>query len=127
MKEEFVFPTHFPREEVACHCCGKIGPYPEALKHLLGMMEKLRERIGKPIMPNCMYRCPYNNAAVGGVLNSLHTKDQACDCYVPGMTIDELADAARDVGFGGIGRYYPADGLPGFVHMDTGPVGNWVG
>jgi hypothetical protein len=41
-KTEFQFTKHFSREEMQCHCCQKIGAYPENLAKLLELLEKLR-------------------------------------------------------------------------------------
>jgi uncharacterized protein YcbK (DUF882 family) len=91
-----------------CHCCQKIGPYPEHLTKLLALLEKLRERIGRhPIQVSSAYRCKKWNAEVGGVPES--------------MSVDNLANAALDCGAGGLGRYYDKE----FVHVDVGPRRDW--
>ena len=120
MSKEFKFTPHFPREDVACHCCGKIGPYPETLRRLLDKLEKLRHYIGdRPINVTCMYRCPKHNrsAEVGSFPGSPHELDQAADIWVDGMSVEQLARAAEEVGFGGVGRY------ANFVHVDVGAPG----
>lgn len=113
---------HFSRSEIACKCCGRIGSHPEHLAKLLALLEKIREHIGKPVHLTCAYRCPAHNKAVGGVPKSYHTQDMAADIWVEGMAVDELADAARACGAGGLGRYYGAQ----FVHVDVGPVADWT-
>jgi uncharacterized protein YcbK (DUF882 family) len=114
--------SHFGSSELACKHCGKVGPYAENYSKLVAKLEKLRAAIGnKPIHILSAYRCPTHNAEVGGASNSYHMQDMACDIYVDGMSVDQLANAAVKVGFGGIGRYYDQD----FVHVDVGPVADW--
>ncbi len=50
MSIEFKFTPHFPREEIQCKCCGRIGPYAENLKSLVTKLEKLRELAGGPLL-----------------------------------------------------------------------------
>ena len=119
---DFQFTTHFPRTEIQCKCCGLIGSYPANLRKLIDRLELLRHHLlGKPIHITSAYRCPKHNKAVGGVPKSYHTQAMAADIYVEGMTVDDLADAARECGFGGVGRYRGA----GFVHVDVGPASDW--
>lgn len=129
-KKGISFPTdhkgkmsqHFIRSEIACKCCGKIGPYPVNLKNLLDKLEKLRTLLDTPLIITCAYRCPNHNAEVGGVPNSYHCQGMAADLWAYGKTIDELATAAEQVGFGGIGRYYGQQ----FLHVDIGPQSRWT-
>ena len=57
------------------------------------LLEPLRAKIGKPVIITSGYRCPRLNAVVGGVNTSnnvsQHTKGEAADTYVEGMTIEE--------------------------------------
>ncbi len=55
--------------------------------------------------------------------DSYHTKGMAVDVFVKDMSIHHLHDVIQDIHTGGIG-YYPSSG---FVHMDVGPVRNWIG
>jgi uncharacterized protein YcbK (DUF882 family) len=52
---------------------------------------------------------------VGGVPNSQHVLGTAADITVDDISIDELADIAKECGADGVGRYY---GLQ-FVHIDV--------
>jgi uncharacterized protein YcbK (DUF882 family) len=113
--------NYFAPSEYACKHCGKVGPYAENYNKTNAMLNKLRTDVKKPIHILSGYRCPAHNSEVGGVSNSYHTKDMAADIYVDGMTVDQLADRAIFVGFGGVGRYYDQD----FVHVDIGPTADW--
>lgn len=81
---------------------------------LIEKLEKLRQRIGKPLIINSGYRTPEHNAKVGGAKNSLHLQGKAADIRkVEGLTIDEMANLAEMIGFDGIGKYSWG------IHVDT--------
>lgn len=61
-------------------------------------------------------RCENQNAIDNGAPDSLHLTGEACDGYIPGGSVDELYNAARQAGLGTI-RYYSS----GFVHMQDWP------
>lgn len=73
---------------------------------LLELAQKLRERVGKPIVINSAYRTPEHNRKIAGSPNSQHLLGKAIDVRaVPGLTIDQLAAMGRAVGFTGVGKY----------------------
>lgn len=98
-------------------CCQHCGALPEGGMNpvLLEKLDQLRELAGRPIIVTSGYRCPAHNAEVGGVPDSQHVQGNAADIYCDGLTVDELADLAVQVGMDGIGRYYDQ----GFVHCDV--------
>lgn len=104
---------YFSLCEFACHHCGQL---PEGGMNpvLLQKLDKLRERLGRPVIVSSGYRCPVHNRNVGGVYNSQHVQGTAADIYCPGVSVEALADMAAEIGFDGIGRYYNQ----GFVHVD---------
>jgi uncharacterized protein YcbK (DUF882 family) len=105
---------YFSDEETCCECgCGFNNPSPL----LMQMLDTLREKVGGPLNVNCVCRCQEHNDSIPrAVRNSQHVKGKAADVRVPpGMTIDELAELAIEVGFDGIGRYYGDE----FVHCDV--------
>ncbi|SHI15673.1 DUF882 domain-containing protein [Ferrimonas marina] len=58
----------------------------------------------------------------GGVAKrSFHTRAMAMDLVLPGVELDRVRLAARQLAMGGVG-YYPRSG---FVHVDTGPLRAW--
>lgn len=74
------------------------------------------------------YRAPETNAMLrrrssGVAQNSLHTKGQAVDFYIPGVPLAKVRALGLQAQAGGIG-YYPGSGSP-FVHLDTGSVRHW--
>jgi len=73
---------------------------------LIEKLELLRQRFGRSIIINSGYRTPEHNAKVGGSKNSLHVQGKAVDIRkVEGLTIDEMAELAEEIGFDGIGKY----------------------
>lgn len=73
---------------------------------LIEKLEKLRQRIGQPLVINSGYRTPEHNERVGGSPKSQHVEGRAADIReVKGLSIDEMAILAESIGFGGIGKY----------------------
>lgn len=79
--------------------------------------------IDKPLIINSGYRSPRTNANEGGVRNSLHTKAQALDLRIDGVSAEALSRFGRYLAGGGVG-YYPSKN---FTHLDRGKVRTWVG
>ena len=99
---------HFDSSEFECHHCGTLpekGVSPEFIEKL----EALRAELGgRPVIITSGYRCEEHNRAVGGAPRSYHTYSDpliCADIKVPGRSVDEIAAAARKVGFTGIGLY----------------------
>lgn len=107
---------HFKREEFN----QKQKPLPlnkvKVDPELIRKLELLRALIKKPIIINSGYRSPSYNAMVGGVPNSRHQFGEAADIRVKGMSPLEVANYARQVGFGYI---EPTRFTPTWTHVDT--------
>ncbi len=72
------------------------------------------------------YRSPKTNNALrkvssGVAKKSLHMQGRAIDVNLPGIGLNTLRLAARELRRGGVG-YYPKSG---FIHVDTGRVRYW--
>ena len=111
---------HFNVEELQCRCCGKLPMDTLEMKlnllKLVGLLEWIRGRTGKPIHVNCAYRCSKHNKEVGGAQNSTHTKNLAADITVQGMKPQEvfdLIDADPMARAGGLKAYAT------FTHVDA--------
>ena len=78
-------------------------------------LDTLRRRIGRPLRVLSAYRDPLHNARVGGAPRSRHKRGDAFDLDLRGLDRFELAEAARELGFTGFGRY------ANFLHIDTRP------
>ena len=112
---------YYDYNDTACHCgCGFNSPNDLLMEYL----DKLCDLAGTRLELTNVCRCEEHNAEVGGVRGSQHTLGTAADVVVPdGMTVDELADPALEVGFDGIGRYYEDE----FVHVDVRSGGTEAG
>ncbi|WP_334061725.1 YcbK family protein [Limimaricola cinnabarinus] len=84
-------------------------------------LQRLRTRLGKPMIVTSAYRDPEHNRRVGGAKSSYHMKGMAFDIRVDNHDPEEFEAAARAEGFSGFG-YYPDQG---FMHIDTGPSRSW--
>jgi uncharacterized protein YcbK (DUF882 family) len=82
----------------------------------------------RPIHVLSGYRSPQTNAYLyrttsGVAKNSLHMKGQAIDVQFPKIPLDRLYLLASSMQWGGVGYY----GKSRFMHLDTGPVKQWLG
>lgn len=106
---------NFKSGEIDCkgkNCCTETVYAPELIERLQWM----RDKCGKPIVLNSVYRCKKHNGDVGGTSGSRHLKGMAADIAVPGgMTLDELAALAESAGMRGVLKYTKS----GFVHADV--------
>ena len=101
---------YFSDYEVRCHgpeqgtCnCGGSSPVD---RRLLELLDKFRERIGKPVYLSCAFRCLTHNKACGSGDTSQHPRGCAADISrIAGLDIDEMARIALYVGFDGVGYY----------------------
>lgn len=84
-------------------------------------LQKLRTRLGKPMLITSAYRSPAHNDAVGGAKGSYHLKGQAFDVRMENHDPHHFRKIAKDVGFTGFGYYIKN----GFMHIDTGPAREW--
>jgi zinc D-Ala-D-Ala carboxypeptidase len=78
-------------------------------------LQRVRDRLGVPLIITSAYRDPKHNAKVGGAKRSKHMEGIAFDVRVDNVAPDALIEAARAEGFRAFGTY-PRQG---FVHMDT--------
>lgn len=113
---------HFLRD----HYSGAVGRIDPRLHDLL---HSVRQVLGteRPFHVISGYRAPETNAHLkatrgGGVATrSLHMDGRAIDVRIPGISLEDLRDAALSLQAGGVG-YYPREQ---FVHIDTGRVRRW--
>jgi len=86
---------------------------------LLALLSVLRDSLNKTLLINHAglrhrgFRSYVENLEVGGKPHSMHLLGLAADVTVTGMSQEDLAKAAEEEGFSGIGIY------PTFVHMDV--------
>lgn len=100
--------THFSASEFR----SRDGSYKAPPAELLGRLEALRCRIGRPLPILSGYRSPADNRRVGGARQSRHLVGDAVDIPTGLVTVDQ----ARAAGFTGIGH------RGGYVvHLDVRP------
>lgn len=103
---------HFSTDEFRCPRTGVVI----VNLTLVSLLEQLRTALGDvPIRITSGYRTPEYNRSLGGAEDSQHVTGAAADIVVAGRTMAEVADAARAVGFSGIGLYN------NHVHVDVRP------
>lgn len=68
----------------------------EHLTELIGVLNGIRESLGKPINVSSGYRCKALNTAVGGSATSSHLYGYAVDIWVKDMSYTELCKFIRD-------------------------------
>lgn len=79
---------------------------------LVERLQRLREYLDKPITIVSGYRSPEYNKKINGSPKSQHLKGRAVDIKVHGVSPEEAARAAIELGFKGIGIYNT------FTHLD---------
>lgn len=108
---------HFSSSEFDCHgngCCSSTI----INEKLVQFLEQIRNHFGKPITITSGYRCTVHNRNVNGATGSRHSKGDAADIVVQGITPRTVAQYAESIGILGIGLYETsADGH--FVHIDA--------
>ena len=108
---------NFNSLEFDCHgsgCCSETIINPKLVEYV----QKIRDHFGKSITVTSGYRCPVHNKRIGGATGSRHSKGDAADIVVQGVTPREVAKYAESIGIKGIGLYETsADGY--FTHIDT--------
>jgi len=101
----------FDSSEFACKCgCG----FCIVSADLLEVLNDLRDHFGKPVILNCVCRCPKHNRMVGGKPKSQHLEGKAADIRIPGVSPKDIFDY--------IEFNYPQTGLHQyntFVHVDV--------
>ena len=107
------------------HRTGAVHPIDPRLPDLL--WEVAREAGAAPRFTVISgYRSPATNALLRRqghhvATHSYHLQGRAADVRLAGVTVTDLADAARSLRTGGVGLYRRDD----FVHLDTGPYRTW--
>lgn len=63
------------------------------------LLQPIREKLNKPMNISSGYRNAKVNKLVGGASNSQHTKGQAVDFTVKGMTVQQIINFIKSSGF----------------------------
>lgn len=107
---------NFTPQEVACRD-GSMLIHPPSLDKL----QRLRNRIGGPLVIHSAYRSGRYNRMCGGADGSMHLCARAYDVSMAGHDPHEFERHARAAGFTGFGFYKHQN----FMHIDTGPAREW--
>lgn len=108
---------NFTPQEMASKREGELMIDPDAMDKL----QKLRNILGKPLLITSAYRSEVHNKKVGGAPNSQHRLARAFDVIMTNQSPHDFINAAKAVGFTGIGQYPKQN----FVHIDTGRARAW--
>lgn len=107
---------HYLYSDFICPCCDLLRVVPAFYRHI-GLLEKMRQELGKGIIVSSGYRCEKHNKTIGGAPKSWHllfaTDIKPEDGDI--KTLNEMYHIAVAVGFGGIGRYEK------HLHIDLRP------
>jgi uncharacterized protein YcbK (DUF882 family) len=119
---------HFLRD----HRNGEVHHFDPRLFDLLSELTASLGRSGEEIDVICGYRTPRSNAFLRHLSSlrnhtpavakhSLHMQAMAIDIRLPGVSTENLRDAALELHRGGVG-YYRRNA---FVHVDVGRIRRW--
>lgn len=83
------------------------------------ILQPLRDKVKKPLVVSSGFRSPSVNRRIGGSKSSQHTKGQAADFTIPGMSVADTVALIRRMGL-------PFDQLinegGAWVHVSIGPL-----
>ncbi|HAE62231.1 MAG TPA: hypothetical protein DCG38_07880 [Eubacteriaceae bacterium] len=114
---------NFSSKEFRCKCNGKYcNGFPRQIdEDLIAVLQRIRNKIGMPIVISSGLRCPRHNNLSGGVRDSLHLRGKAADIKAKGISVRDLGKVVVETNtHGGCGISYES-----FVHLDTGAKRMW--
>lgn len=108
---------YFKDSEFTCKCGCGLNLQKNGIKRIA---DEIREHYGRPVTITSGTRCAKHNKAVGGVANSYHTKGNAMDIVVSGVSSNEVYNYVRSA-FINTGRArYSYKINSNATHIDTG-------
>ena len=118
---------NFSKSEFDCKCgCVMPDDVLENIKELAYHLQRLRDKLDKPIKINSAYRCVNHNRKIGGAKNSQHILGNASDIVVKDMKPIEVfnfVDKLQKLNMfklGGLKAYNT------FTHLDIrGYIARW--
>lgn len=104
--------TYFDSSRIACRCgCDFMIINDE----LFTILKDVREHFNKPLILNCVCRCPIHNKNEGGVDRSQHLTGKAADIRMPGVSPQEIFDYIDSK----YGHRVGLSAYNSFVHVDV--------
>lgn len=108
---------NFKIREFTCNCgCG----YNVIDQRVIDMCQKIRDRIGIPVIVNSGCRCPEHNVHAGGVKNSYHVQGLAADISCKFGVSALLRAIVELYNEGEIPQLSYCIRYPTFIHIDCG-------
>lgn len=102
--------ANFKGSEFRCKCgCGKIL----IAEELVQKLQRVRDHFGKSVTVNSGYRCAKHNKNVGSTSSSPHLIGLAADIKIKGVSSEDIAITAEQIGFDGIALINDAA-----IHLD---------
>lgn len=102
--------ANFKGSEFRCKCgCGKIL----IAEELVQQLQRVRDHFGKSVTVNSGYRCAKHNKNVGSTSGSPHLLGLAADIKIKGVSSEDIAIIAEQIGFDGIALINDAA-----IHLD---------
>jgi zinc D-Ala-D-Ala carboxypeptidase len=110
---------YFKPEEFACKCrlCGGLF---EMNLDTVARLDRLRERVKRPLSIHSGYRCIRHPSEAGKTTVGAHRQGRAVDITCDGPTAFLIVSTALEIGFTGIG-IAQKKGASRFVHLDDAP------
>lgn len=108
---DFQIAPNFNLREFQCPCCHTVLLH----RRLAAALQRLRDRLARPLVITSGYRCAPHNAAVGGVKGSLHRRGLAVDVAAAPSGQRALCIMAREAGFARALAYPERS----FVHLEV--------
>jgi len=119
--------SNFSKSEFECKCgCEMPDNVLDNVKKLALSLQKVRDKIKKPIKVNSSYRCLSHNRTIGSNDSSQHPKGKAADIVIKGQIPEQTANLLEvlidndEISQGGLGIYNT------FTHYDIrGKKARW--
>ena len=118
---------NFNKSEFDCKCgCEMPKDILTNIKIVAEQLQRIRDKLGKPIKINSAYRCEKHNEIIGGAKNSQHKQGLAADIAIKKMTPNQVFTFVNKlmvldvIKIGGLGQYNS------FTHVDfRGYIARW--
>lgn len=97
--------------------------YLDALSEIAGMLSRVRQHFGAPLIVHSGFRCPTLNSVIGGAKSSQHMRGEAADFHVHGVELRTVFDWIRlesGLLYGQVILEGVQKGRPTWIHLSLG-------